>query len=148
MRLSLRAQGGGFHPATMSPSRGYFHKKQKENGIKITSQLDDSLYTNCIYPRQLEILAIAMQVNQVHCTSMHVSLKWKWFHLRVQQKMTNSFIYMDMTRCSCCHVQEKGPFFKCSLNISCIQRMMKCQQKMNKLERSKQLLISLLLSIR
>ena len=62
-RLSLRDERRGFPPATRSMSPGYFHKKQKENGIKITSCLDDSLYTNCIYPRQLEILAIAMQVN-------------------------------------------------------------------------------------
>jgi len=24
---------------------------------------------------------------------------------------------MDMTRCSCRHVREKGPFFKCSLYL-------------------------------
>ena len=48
MRLSLRAQGGGFHPATMSPSRGYFHKKQKGNEIKRTPWLSSSPPTNCI----------------------------------------------------------------------------------------------------
>ena len=48
MGLSLRAQGGGFHPATMSASRGYFHAKQKGNEIKRTSWLSSSPTTNCI----------------------------------------------------------------------------------------------------
>ena len=48
MGLSLRAQGRGFHPATMSASPGYFHKKQKGNEIKRTPWLSSSSPTNCI----------------------------------------------------------------------------------------------------
>ena len=48
MALSLRAQGRGFRPATMSASPGHFHTKQKGTEIKRTPWLSSSPPTNCI----------------------------------------------------------------------------------------------------
>ena len=47
--LSLRARGWRFSLATMSKSRGYSHRKQKENKVKSTSLLYNSPPTKHIY---------------------------------------------------------------------------------------------------